>query len=289
MRIVVLTVPERLYLVESIKCVIPQVEVFCDTNHEKWNYLLKVWDTLKSDSVLWLEDDVLLCNNFLTRVNEYIRYFGENNLINFFYGGSSIDYHTVHLTGSQYLWNQCVYIPKGYTLHFYNYYMNVFRNDLRYRKSSFNYDNCIAGCLRWHKLNYWLVRPCLVQHLEVESVINSKRVTNSNRRIAKYYIDNYVTTFNLNKKIYSSKPYCYIFMSPIEYLKRIVGKNNIDCIRNTVNKRDLHIIDYYKGIIRSGTLIDPPMICGKRYDGRHRVVACMELDMKLVPVLMFRE
>lgn len=53
MRYICLTVGEsRLKNIEIIKTQIPELEVFVDTNREKFNFLLKVWDNIKNDDVI---------------------------------------------------------------------------------------------------------------------------------------------------------------------------------------------------------------------------------------------
>ena len=42
--------------------------MFVDSKREKFDFLLKVWDNIKNDDVVWLEDDVLLCNNFKKKI-----------------------------------------------------------------------------------------------------------------------------------------------------------------------------------------------------------------------------
>ena len=97
MRYICLTVGgSRLKNIEIIKIQIPELEVFVDTNREKFNFLLKVWDNIKNDDVIWLEDDITLCNNFKEKVENEIKFFGNKELISFFYAPINIDKSGMH-------------------------------------------------------------------------------------------------------------------------------------------------------------------------------------------------
>lgn len=185
MRYICLTVGgSRLKNIEIIKTQIPELEVFVDTNREKFNFLLKVWDNIKNDDVIWLEDDITLCNNFKEKVENEIKFFGNKELISFFYAPINIDKSGMHdskffksdsrsiyRSGEAFIWNQCVFIPKGFSEYFI-YYYNEFKNINCFKFEGFNYDNCIAYSLGKMKQNYWLIRPSLVQHNLEKSTLN---------------------------------------------------------------------------------------------------------------------
>lgn len=180
LRYVCLTVSERLKNVNAMKEQIPELEVFVDHNKSKFDFLLKVWDTLKNDDVIWLEDDVELCNNFKEKIENEIEFFGNKELINFFYAPInnmydssffSKDSRSAYRDGKSFLWNQCVFIPKGFLNYFIYYYNNNFKNFNFFDPEKFNYDNCIAYSLDKMKQKYWLIRPSLVQHNSKNSVL----------------------------------------------------------------------------------------------------------------------
>lgn len=183
-RYVCLTVgnEERLKNIEIMKKQIPELEVFVDSKREKFDFLLKVWDNIKNDDVVWLEDDVLLCNNFKKKIENEIRFLGNNELISFFYVPIESkfnldskqfknDSRTSYRDGKYFLWNQCVFIPKYFSSYFINYYNNRFKKFSFINLNKFNYDNCIAFALGEMKQKYWLIRPSLVQHFDKKSTL----------------------------------------------------------------------------------------------------------------------
>lgn len=180
LRYVCLTVSERLKNVNAIKEQIPELEVFIDYNKSKFDFLLKVWDALKNDDIIWLEDDIELCNNFKEKIENEIEFFGNKELISFFYAPIetmynskffSLDSRSAYRDGKSFLWNQCVFIPKGFLNYFIYYYNNNFKNFNFFKPHDFNYDNCIAYALNEMNQNYWLIRPSLVQHSDKNSTL----------------------------------------------------------------------------------------------------------------------
>ena len=156
--------------------------MFVDSKREKFDFLLKVWDNIKNDDVVWLEDDVLLCNNFKKKIENEIRFLGNNELISFFYVPIESkfnldskqfknDSRTSYRDGKYFLWNQCVFIPKYFSSYFINYYNNRFKKFSFINLNKFNYDNCIAFALDEMKQKYWLIRPSLVQHFDKKSTL----------------------------------------------------------------------------------------------------------------------
>lgn len=118
--------------------------------------------TLDEDVVI-LEDDVILCRNFLDKINNVIEKYKEN-IINFFYSPSR--YMKTQL---QYVfcWNQCVYYP--------NKLLKLLAKEMRRwytvmpNRPHDDVENIALSSL---KLGNVVYRPCLVQHIDNNSLIS---------------------------------------------------------------------------------------------------------------------
>lgn len=139
-----------------------------------WINILKVY---KNDSLLLLEDDIRLCNDFLTNVNNAINQY-PNYVLNFHYNeGNTV---TKPVNTLRYTWNQCVYFPKEIVskliepsedfLKHYTYYVN--KND---------YAMQIRHAL--HKAGikqFYAIEPKLVKSLNFVSTISNHTIATRN-------------------------------------------------------------------------------------------------------------
>lgn len=135
------------------------------------------------DSVL-LEDDVVLCKDFKQRIEEVI---GEckDKVINFFTFPSS--YFTTHITFYDFRYNQCTYYPKNLSKQIANEII-----ELKKRFPKEEYDVLEGFALKNLQMVYLIYRPCLVQHLDLKSLISN----NHYQRITPYFID-YLEELNI--------------------------------------------------------------------------------------------
>jgi len=133
-----------------------------------------------------LEDDVILCEDFKNKVLGEIEKHPDS-LIQF-YTNRATDYKlgSRFVTGSKFAWNQCTYYPKNMGLEIAKSYPDWVEQNNNRLKHPTGLDTIVADYMKKHKLKYWVVIPCFVQHAEGVSAINPKRARD---RSSKYFID----------------------------------------------------------------------------------------------------
>lgn len=139
--------------------------------------------TLNEDVVI-LEDDVILCKNFKQRIEKVISTY-DDKVINFFYNPTY--WYQYYFTYS-FNWNQCVYYSKEILPKLsksmreaYTQYPNVPHDELEgYVLSKLKIRTCIP-------------RPCLVQHIDKDTLIQKYKCGN---RRTPYFID-YLEELNI--------------------------------------------------------------------------------------------
>lgn len=154
-------------------------ELLIDKEHNARKSFVEQLEYLATldDDVVILEDDLILCKDFKYLIEEVINQY-KNNIINFFYNPGY--YFTTHLSET-FNWNQCVYYPNSLLKilakemrHQYALYPNVQHDVVEGRAL------CMLGI---PVVNY---RPCLVQHLDMNTLIQG--ITLNNRR-SPYFLD----------------------------------------------------------------------------------------------------
>lgn len=139
-----------------------------------------------TDSVL-LEDDLELCFDFKKRIEDVIRKYPDR-IINFFTIPKI--YFTTRET-EWFVYNQCTYYPKGMAL-------KVAQEMEKLRTPDINqYDTLEDMALKSLGMSHIVYRPCLVQHLNFDTLINN---TVGDKRRTPFYIE-YLNElkFNYNK------------------------------------------------------------------------------------------
>ena len=133
----------------------------------------------KYDSVL-LEDDLILCKDFKNKIEEVINQYPDE-IINFFTYPMRY-FKTIKESG--FCYNQCTYYPKGMTLLIANEIEYILENDIRYKNCP-QYDILENRALYNLKIKHIKYRPCLVQHLDYNSLVGNC----PNSRRTPYFID----------------------------------------------------------------------------------------------------
>lgn len=137
------------------------------------------------DSVL-LEDDLILCEDFKNKIEEVIKQY-PNYIINFFTDLNM--YFTTHIS-SEFMWNQCTYYPKGIG--------KIVANKIeRLHKimPNVSYDILENQALKQLKIPHVKHRPCLVQHLDNNSLISNIATPGIRRSI---YFEDYLNELNID-------------------------------------------------------------------------------------------
>lgn len=138
------------------------------------------------DSVL-LEDDLILCEDFKNKIEDVIKQY-PNKIINFFTRPN--DYFTTH-ESSIFAYNQCTYYPKGITKQIAIKMEEGFKKNPRAQ-----YDVLENNALKELGITHIQYRPCLVQHLDKDSLVGN--YANGYRRTP-YFID-YLKELNIDYK-----------------------------------------------------------------------------------------
>ena len=135
------------------------------------------------EPALHLEDDIILCKNFMKRIMTVINA-REKDVIQFFTGTRSDDLSkgTRYVNGSDFLWTQCFYLPAGMSAKILKF------SDVYYDKDDpeMGFDSMVAEYMKSYKIKYLRVCPSLVQHKIGKSLINPRRNPN---RISKHFIE----------------------------------------------------------------------------------------------------
>lgn len=147
-----------------------------DLEHRPVDSFIEQLDIISEyDSVL-LEDDLILCKDFKNHIEEIIKKY-PNMIINFF------TYPKAYFKTSEsfeFMYNQCTYYPKGIG--------KIIANEMLKIKKDFlnrGYDVIENRALRKLKIKHIRYRPCLIQHLDNDTLIQTKTL---NRR-SPYFID----------------------------------------------------------------------------------------------------
>jgi len=148
-------------------------ELILSTIEEKSAYknFINALRLAEDDSSLHLEDDIILCDNFMERIMSVIRAH-EKDVIQFFTGvrDDDINIGTRYVNGSDFLWAQCFYLPAGMSKAILE-----FSNGWDKADSSEPLDSMVSDYLKLKKIKYLRICPSLVDHKDGKSLINSKR------------------------------------------------------------------------------------------------------------------
>lgn len=134
--------------------------IYLDVSNNPHKCYLDLLRTVRhSDDVLILEDDLILCDNFLKHIEPIINEY-KDNIINFFWQPlRRINRTTIEKKG--FCYTQCVYYPKGMIDKFYD--------DLQ--EPNFSYARNIKQALEKNNIPFVNVRPHYIQHIGDESLI----------------------------------------------------------------------------------------------------------------------
>lgn len=142
---------------------------------------LKSVELTQDYDCLNMEDDIILCDNFLDEVNKVVKKYPKK-MISFFTLkdrplGENIE------SGNKFCMFQCVYIPKWLNNKIKDFY-KIWINTKKGIENPTGCDYMVADLLGKLKEDYILYIPCLVQHMEMKSRISPRRST---KRQTKYF------------------------------------------------------------------------------------------------------
>ncbi len=150
-----------------------------DKEHKPIDSFIEQLKTISDYDAILLEDDVILCKDFLNEVNKVISKW-KGLVINFF--TTPHKYFTTYLALGLFSYNQCTFYPKGVAKQIAEVMEKI-------KKPSNQYDTLVN--LAMHELNLYHVkhRPCLVQHIDNDTLIQKTNVGNRRCIWFKDYLD----------------------------------------------------------------------------------------------------
>ena len=180
MQIILLAMKERQNFVDYLVDRLPKVRVCYDEKRSAMDTYFRGIRMSQDDPAIFLEEDIILTENFEEKANKVISYF-PNNIINFF-SIRPTDVQKGSRWDGWFSMNQCFYLPKGYGSQLIDFY-NGYWTDINYdgNRPTSAKDSMMRKWMQLRKEKYWLHCPSLVQHRETVSMIDSRR---SRRRIS---------------------------------------------------------------------------------------------------------
>lgn len=154
-------------------------ELLIDREHKPVDSFINQLEFISNEDSLLIEDDVILCHNFLDEVNKAIREY-PNLIINFF--NAPLEYYTSHIEIGYFVWNQCTYYPKGIS-------KVISENMTKLRKQNDQYDLLERKAMNFKNIPYVNYRPTLVQHIDFDSLIQNRVTHNRRTKYFKDYLD----------------------------------------------------------------------------------------------------
>ena len=135
---------------------------------------MKSVELSKDDNCLNMEDDIVLCKDFMNKVEEVVSKY-PTKVISFFTlkdrpNGANIE------KARTFCMNQCVYMPKWFNNLLLQYYPKWLKTE-RGQQPGHAYDYMMADLLSLVGEDYILYQPSLVQHMEMKSRIDPRRST----------------------------------------------------------------------------------------------------------------
>ena len=124
------------------------------------------------ESALHLEDDIILCDNFLERIMAVVEA-RSSDFIQFYSGNVKDDFRigTRYERGERFCMAQCFYTPKGMSAEILKF---SYTNHYAFEPGAF-LDLMVAEYLKARRLKYLVVCPSLVDHKVGVSLIDPKR------------------------------------------------------------------------------------------------------------------
>ena len=184
-----------------------EYELLIDKEHKPVESFIKQLEIISDCDAVLLEDDVFLCKDFKNRIESIIKKY-PNKVINFFTKPWEYFKTGIH---DEFSWNQCTYYPKGLgkkiAKEMNEVYSVMLKNkdklEKRYVTSAgyIQYGLLESKGLERLGLTHIRYRPCLVQHLDFNSLIGND---NDSDRTTLYFID-WLESLNIDYNNISEK------------------------------------------------------------------------------------
>lgn len=141
---------------------IPYIKLI-DKEHRYIDFFVDELERVGDEDCVILEDDCVLCKDFKNRIEAVISQY-PNKIINFFYWGQ---HYFKTRESDDYVQNQCTYYPKGLSKK-----LAVEMRKVHKKYPTLATDRVENIALLNLKETHIQYRPCLVQHLNFDSLLN---------------------------------------------------------------------------------------------------------------------
>jgi hypothetical protein len=168
LRIIIRSMPERSEYREYLDSILSNIEwSYCEGDAMKG--FLHALTIAGVDPTLHMEDDILLCKDFESKIKEAIK-LHPRNVIQFF-SMRKADLTKGSRWDKAFMMTQCFYLPQGYSK-----LIAEFGRDWKgIIKDPTGYDIMVGDWLRSRHEPYWIHIPSLVDHRICKSLINPRR------------------------------------------------------------------------------------------------------------------
>lgn len=208
------------YLDESYNQ-IPYVELI-DKDHRYIDFFVDKLEELGNEDIVIIEDDCVLCKDFKNRIEAVIAQY-PNKIINFFQMKTKEWYKTRE--SDYFLQNQCTYYPKGLTIKLAREMRKVHKEFPKLAT-----DRCEDMALKRMNETHIQYRPCLVQHLNFDTMLNHE-IENLRTPFFIDYLDKYKFDYNKLSKMH--------YGILINEMKRHIEEKRAIWIEQKMNPRKL--------------------------------------------------
>ena len=158
-------------------------ELLIDKEHKPVESFIKQLEIISDSDAVLLEDDLVLCDNFKDIIENAIKNYS-NQVINFYCYPR--EYYKTR-EARNFLYNQCTYYPKNLAKKIANEMKKIYKVE-----KTLPYDLLERKALDVLNLTHIQYRPCIVQHMNVKSLIGN----GSEGRMTIYFID-YLKKLNI--------------------------------------------------------------------------------------------
>lgn len=141
-----------------------EYELLIDKEHKPVESFIKQLELISDYDAVLLEDDLILCKDFKNQIEDVISQY-PNKIINFF------TYPKAYFKTEEsfiFMYNQCTYYPKGVG-------KKLAIEMLKDKGLKCGYDVIENRALMRMKITHIRYRPCLVQHMDNNSLISNSR------------------------------------------------------------------------------------------------------------------
>jgi len=153
---------------------IPHLEICTDTTRNKYSAyatFLRCLEMGGNEPVVHLEDDAILCENFIEKIEAAIAQHPLNVIQFFSMRKDDLTIGSRWQAGAKYMMNQCFYSPKNFDALLLEYGKSWSRLEQHPNGT----DEMMADFLKERKARYWNHVPNLVDHRVAKSMIDPRR------------------------------------------------------------------------------------------------------------------